>query len=1040
MASGVEIGRLSVKVSPDTSQFRRELKSDLKALKKALDDGDQDLFGAEESEEKVELAARRIGKKRFRLNADTSDIDKEIKRLNKGLSEPQVLDIDADVSRMQKKLGLLNLGFERRTRTALDHIVDPETVRRMEKQFDRFDLGFEKKVENFRDTLRKERFDLNPEFLKSQFTTEGDRNELQRLQREMFHTHVVANDSIKRMDKAFDDAESRMSKRDFSSGMRDSINNVFSKGKKFKVNIDVDIDRNRFSRSLDRITDTAIGGLGKLKNLMPSFGSGINPAGYVAILAAVALVAAPLIGVLSAAILSIPGLIAAVATPFAAIALGLEGIKKAAGESGLINITEDGVELGQNLKDIQKSVSDAFAEGLKQPLTDLNNAIPALLKNMPMVAQGLSAMAKGFTDAFTSDRGAAFFDETIRNISTAMAAASPGVRSFTDGMLQLTTQFTRQLPAVSDWFNRTGESFSKWVEEMSQVDEATGKTGFDQIFKGLGDTLTTIGDFIVDLGKQGLEFVQDPQKMQDFIQTLKNVGKALENLVAIGNKLGPVWDVLADLGIIDKAPEAKTDPFGNPVKDTSGGKGGGGGDVVDAIDTQTEKQQQQHTEDKGFWGTIKQWAENVKNWTTSEQPVGAGGRQIVGPDGQAVYSMEELAKSIEERTKVVKDEIANLETAIEARTTGGFKQSSDDALNRYKEDLATLKAELAELQTQANAAQSNVGLASVSTDLNAAKEAIIEAQKGSWFEGVDIEPVKVPPPDTAEFTNAIDQLPIVVGAAGDDAAGKAGEIPPKIGGALEGLGGIGSTAGAALGQGLLSGMQSMEGPILAYAGTLAGKIAEKKGPIDYDKKVLEPNGQALMFGLAKGMENGFTPVLEQAKGMADQIAAAFASGTEDPTTMLAGFSKAELDRIEKVLNLEMKRLDGRARALTYEAKRTGNDALKAEAERLRMQKDELSLQKEMLGLATDYNDEVGSSASGGDPLTNAVSGLMNAPVDFAKATGQQFLSDLGISGDGFISRAITEGIQYVFQIGSVDEALSIKDREESKNAMSMMGR
>lgn len=78
--------------------------------------------------------------------------------------------------------------------------------------------------------------------------------------------------------------------------------------------------------------------------------------------------------------------------------------------------------------------------------------------------------------------------------------------------------------------------------------------------------------------------------------------------------------------------------------------------------------------------------------------------------------------------------------------------------------------------------------------------------------------------------------------------------------------------------------------------------------------------------------------------------------------------------------------------------------------------------------------------AGSDPFVQAASGLMNAPVDFAKATGKQFLTDLGISGNGMISRAVTEGINYVFQIGSVDEALSIKDREDSKQAMSVVGR
>lgn len=120
-----------------------------------------------------------------------------------------------------------------------------------------------------------------------------------------------------------------------------------------------------------------------------------------------------------------------------------------------------------------------------------------------------------------------------------------------------------------------------------------------------------------------------------------------------------------------------------------------------------------------------------------------------------------------------------------------------------------------------------------------------------------------------------------------------------------------------------------------------------------------------------------------------------------------------------------------------------NDATdKAEKQALQAQIDQLQAQKDILSYQRDRvkNEKDYTSTAEDDPFVKAASGLMNAPVDFAKATGKQFLTDLGISGDGMISKAITEGIQYIFQIGSVDEALSIKDREESKNAMSIVGR
>ncbi|SUA14438.1 hypothetical protein [Mycolicibacterium aichiense] len=115
---------------------------------------------------------------------------------------------------------------------------------------------------------------------------------------------------------------------------------------------------------------------------------------------------------------------------------------------------------------------------------------------------------------------------------------------------------------------------------------------------------------------------------------------------------------------------------------------------------------------------------------------------------------------------------------------------------------------------------------------------------------------------------------------------------------------------------------------------------------------------------------------------------------------------------------------------------------KAGREALRNQLDQLQAQKDLLSYQNDRikNEQKFGDVADDDPLVKAASGLMKTPVDFAKATGKQFLSDLGISGNGVISKAITEGIQYIFQIGSVDEAMSIKDRTESKNALSIVGR
>ncbi|CAN5579336.1 hypothetical protein BH09ACT8_BH09ACT8_27210 [soil metagenome] len=281
-----------------------------------------------------------------------------------------------------------------------------------------------------------------------------------------------------------------------------------------------------------------------------------------------------------------------------------------------------------------------------------------------------------------------------------------------------------------------------------------------------------------------------------------------------------------------------------------------------------------------------------------------------------------------------------------------------------------------------------------------------------------------------------------VASGGQQILSEVSSWPGKLAGALAGLAQAGIDAGKNLVQGLINGISGMIGSAVSKAKELASGVAGAvKGflGIHSPSRLMQEYGQYTAQGFGIGLENGFEPVLQQAKDMAQKISDAFASGA-DPTGVLGGLSGADVDRIEKTLAFESKRLEAQAKALDYQAKLTGDGALKARAAEIRQQKEQLSLQEDMLDLTKDYSDELGSAGTGDNPLVKASSGLLNAPVDFAKATGKQFMSDLGISGDGLIPRAITEGIQYIFQIGSVDEAMSIKDRQESKQALSVVGR
>lgn len=79
-------------------------------------------------------------------------------------------------------------------------------------------------------------------------------------------------------------------------------------------------------------------------------------------------------------------------------------------------------------------------------------------------------------------------------------------------------------------------------------------------------------------------------------------------------------------------------------------------------------------------------------------------------------------------------------------------------------------------------------------------------------------------------------------------------------------------AGAAIMNGLLSGLKSAWGGVKHFVRGIAKWIKKHKGPISYDKKLLIPAGNAIMAGLNGGLVNGFENVKSTVLGMSSTIA------------------------------------------------------------------------------------------------------------------------------------------------------------------------
>lgn len=85
------------------------------------------------------------------------------------------------------------------------------------------------------------------------------------------------------------------------------------------------------------------------------------------------------------------------------------------------------------------------------------------------------------------------------------------------------------------------------------------------------------------------------------------------------------------------------------------------------------------------------------------------------------------------------------------------------------------------------------------------------------------------------------------------------------------------SAGKAILDGFLGGLKSSWGAVTDFVGGIASWIRDHKGPIEYDRKLLIPAGNAIMQGLDRGLQDRFKDVKKSVSGMAGEISNTFSN-------------------------------------------------------------------------------------------------------------------------------------------------------------------
>lgn len=485
VASGNEVGKISIRVVPNLDDFHRDLNEQLKE---------------EERKQKEKNAAAKA-----KVGADTKPLSRDI---DKAVDKPRKAEVDVDVDK----------SFAERALADLQKNLD--AIRATGKDIALFEAaaeGLERKVRNV---------PVEPELVRG---WEDDiRLELARMKA----LSVEIDTDLGGGAKLQAEMAAELAKLQTLASLS-----------KIQVPVEVNVDRNRIGRSLEAI----VGGIGRLggsigtgiANGLYNIGSAAISAGKgfwklgengMIVVAVLGLIA-PALALVSGALVTLPAALATLAVTAGTVALGMDGIKKAAEKAGLYGDSngdkKGGGELGAALQGLKQTVSDVFENSLTPAFVNIAKLADSLKESFGGVAQGLSDMFSGFTEALTG--GSDQVGNIISNIGKAFSQATPGIKDFTTGILNLVSELSNKFPGLADAFNRTGKSFLEWVDKITTKDAVTGVSQLDTAMTQLGDTLSRIGGLATTFFNSGWENLTNA----DFGKSMSGFVDSVDRLVNV---------------------------------------------------------------------------------------------------------------------------------------------------------------------------------------------------------------------------------------------------------------------------------------------------------------------------------------------------------------------------------------------------------------------------------------------------------------------------------------------------------------------------
>ncbi|QGJ88306.1 tape measure protein [Mycobacterium phage DreamTeam1] len=737
-------------------------------------------------------------------------------------------------------------------------------------------------------------------------------------------------------------------------------------------------------------------------------------------------IAAPLIGLVAGILAGLPSLIGAFGAGIAVVALGMDGIKKAA------------EVLTPVMDKVKAAVSSTFQSGLTPVFEQLGGLMTAITPNLQNVATGLVNMANSVTQVVTGVQGMGQIQNILDRTGEFFTGLGPVLATGTQAFLTLAS-------AGANSFGKLLEPLQNFANGFNDmVNRVTSNGVFEGAMGGLSQTLNSLLGLFTRLMESGLgAMAQLGGPLSTFINGLGDAFIALMPALTsisglLGNVLGTLGTALAPIiQALTPAFTTLADTLGTllvgnlqilgtvltPVAQLLGGA------IKTALDALTPLlppliesfSQLANTVVAQLTPYIPQLAEafgQIMAAVIGLVPVIVSSllpafQQMLPAILQMVPSIVSFAQSFAKMMPVIAGVVGIVIQFVGAIMQAGASISSFllGGLNAVLEVLAAFQAKIAEWvsswQNGVNTASQYVG------ELPGKIKGWFD-DAGSWL----IEAGK----------NVVQGLINGIGSMISGAISKAKELASGVKNAVTSFLGIHSPSrvmddiGQDTGQGFINGLDASQDGMISKARQLMQAVKDVFGSAEGMTLNFNMGGAQQQLG---AVTQGVSGLRSEMSGLATDVAANPALGTS-----MDGATDGDLKKQAELLEMKKKELE-------IQAKQAAIDGNKDLAKQLRMEKDKLALQIDQL----KYQKQYGNNAEDlNTVMGEALGKTMGVPVDFAKATTGQFLSDIGISGNGMISKALTEGVKYVFNIGSVDEAMSIKDREESKQALTVVGR